>query len=256
MRMKQRAESVAGLGPGDGVSLTPDLESSTDSYAARFAGSLGGWFLARQAASVTQLLSALDCGSVLEIGGGHGQLTGDLRRAGYEVFMQGSAFASAARVRRLYQQRPVPFVVARADQLPLPDRAVDAVVAVRIMAHFADPAGFLRECCRVADKMIVVDFPSQRSFNALSGLLFSFKQGLEGDTRRFRIFDPLEPGRLAQPYGFRPAGMSPLFFFPIAAHRLHGCRTLAAWLESASGRLGLTRRLGSPIIASFHRSAP
>jgi SAM-dependent methyltransferase len=192
---------------------------------------------------------------VLEIGGGHGQLTGDLRDAGYEVLMQGSAFDASARVRRLYQRRPVPFVVARADQLPLPDRAVDAVVAVRIMAHFADPARFLRECCRVADKMIVIDFPSQRSFNALSGVMFSVKRGLEGDTRRFQIFDPVEPGRLVQPYGFRPAGMFPLFFFPMAAHRLHGCRPLAAALEGASGWLGLTRRLGSPIIASFHRSA-
>jgi hypothetical protein len=82
----------------------------------------------------------------------------------------------------------VPFVVARADLLPLPDRAVDAVVAVRIMAHIADPAGFLRECCRVADKMIVIDFPSRRSCNALSELLFSFKRSVEGDTRRFRIF--------------------------------------------------------------------
>jgi SAM-dependent methyltransferase len=252
--MKQAAEAVAGRGHGDGVSLTPDLESSTDAYSARFAGSLGDWFLERQAASVIQLLSALDCRTMLEIGGGHGQLTGALPHAGYEVFMQGSAFDAAARVRRLYRHPPVPFLVARADQLPLPERAVDAVVAVRIMAHFADPAGFLGECCRVADKMVVVDFPSQRSFNALSGLMFSLKRGLEGDTRRFRIFDPLEPGRLAEPHGFRPAGTAPLFFLPMAAHRLHGWRTLAAWLESASGRLGLTRRLGSPIIASFHRS--
>jgi SAM-dependent methyltransferase len=249
-----RTDPVAGRGPGDGVSITPDVESSTDSYAARFAGSLGDWFLERQAAGVLQLLSALDCRSVLEIGAGHGQLTGDLRSAGYEVFMQGSAFDSAARVRRLYQHRPVPFVVALADQLPLSDRAVDAVVAIRFMAHFADPAGFLRECCRVADKMVVVEFPSQRSFNAFIPLMFSFKRALEGDTRRFRIFDPLEPGRLALSYDFRQAGMSPLFFFPMAAHRLHGSRTLAAWLESASGRLGLTHRLGSPIIASFHRS--
>jgi len=252
--MKQGAESVAGWGSADGVSLTPDLDSSTDSYAARFAGSLGDWFLERQAASVIQLLAALDCRSVLEIGGGHGQLTGELRAAGYQVLMQGSAFQSAARVRRLYQHSPVPFVVARADHLPLPDRAVDAVVAVRILAHFADPAGFLRECCRVADKMIVVDFPSQRSFNALNGLLFWFKRGLERDTRRFRTFDPLEPGRLARPHGFRPVGTAPLFFLPMAVHRLHGCRRLAAWLESVPGLLGLTRRLGSPIIASFHRS--
>jgi SAM-dependent methyltransferase len=253
--MKQPAGSVAGGGPAEGISLAPDLESSSNAYAARFAGSLGNWFLERQAASVTQLLSALECHTVLEIGGGHGQLIGNLRSAGYDVFMQGSAFDAAARVRRLHQHRPVPFVVARTDQLPLPDRAVDAVVAVRIMAHIPEPAGLLRECCRVADKLIVVDFPSQRSFNAFSGLLFSFKRRLEGNTRRFRTFDPLEPERLAQAHGFRPAGTSPLFFFPMAAHRLHGCRMLAVWVESACGRLGLTRRLGSPIIASFHRAA-
>jgi hypothetical protein len=86
--MKQRAGSVAGGGPAEGVSLAPDVESSTDSYAARFAGSLGDWFLERQAASVIRLLSALECRSVLDIGGGHGQLTGTLRGAGYEVIMQ------------------------------------------------------------------------------------------------------------------------------------------------------------------------
>ena len=83
--------------------------------------------------------------------------------------------------------------------------------------------------------------------------MFSIKRSLEGDVRRFRIFDPLEPGRLARAHGFRPAATFPLFFLPMAAHRLHGRQPLAAWLEGACSRLGQTRRLGSPIIASFHR---
>jgi SAM-dependent methyltransferase len=251
--MRQPAETVADPLPQDGISLTPDLASSTDAYAVRFAGPLGDWFLQRQAASVARLLAARDCRTVLEIGGGHGQLTGALRAAGYTVMMQGSALAAAGRVRRLYRDSPVPFLVARADRLPLAERAVDAVVAVRIMAHFADPAGFLRECCRVADQIVVVDFPSRRSFNALSGLMFKLKRTLEGDTRGFRTFAPAEPARLVQQYGFRPAAAFPLFFLPMAAHRMHGSRPLAASLESAPAWLGLTNWLGSPIIASFHR---
>ena len=57
--------------------LTPDVETASDGYARRFAGPVGTYFLARQAAAVARLLSDSDAPGrrALDVGGGHGQLT-------------------------------------------------------------------------------------------------------------------------------------------------------------------------------------
>ena len=64
---------------------TPDLESSTDEYAQRFAGPVGDYFLEVQTEAVRKLMpSPVGC-SVLDVGGGHAQLAGPLVEAGYDV---------------------------------------------------------------------------------------------------------------------------------------------------------------------------
>ena len=66
---------------------------------------------------------------------------------------------------------------------------------------------------------MVVDYPTRRSVNALSGPLFGLKQGVEGDTRPFTVFSDGEIEAAFGAHGFRPAARRPQFFLPMALYR-------------------------------------
>src|SRR3972149_2530813 len=59
-----------------------DVETSSEAYARRFAGPVGEFFLEVQAAATLDLLRPWPGSSLLEVGGGHGQLTGPPVEAG------------------------------------------------------------------------------------------------------------------------------------------------------------------------------
>src|SRR5690348_10446475 len=71
-------------GTMSGFPETADVETSSDDYARRFAGTVGAWFLERQADATRELLADLPHGAkVVDVGGGHAQLTPMLVEAGY-----------------------------------------------------------------------------------------------------------------------------------------------------------------------------
>jgi hypothetical protein len=65
--------------------------------------------------------------------------------------------------------------------LPFPDRALDALIAVRLLVH-------------------VVDFPTVFSVDFWQPLLFGIKRRIEGNTRPFFCYDVRQ---LSRPYGPR-----------------------------------------------------
>ena len=237
---------------GHGV-VAADVETSTDSYARRFSGAAGSWFLDVQASGVLRLLKRHAMRSILEVGGGHAQLAGRVAAAGYDVAVQGSVPACAKRVREL--SRTVPFVCSSMERLPFRDRSFDLVLSVRTLAHVPDPAALLHECARVAARGLLVDFASSRSLNAVSGALFSLKKTVERDTRTYRLLSPAEPARILAAEGFSSAGSLPQFFWPMVLHRLHGRRGLGRILECLPRLTGLTRAFGSPVLALYVRAA-
>jgi 2-polyprenyl-3-methyl-5-hydroxy-6-metoxy-1,4-benzoquinol methylase len=231
----------------------PDLESSSDAYARRFAGEIGGWFLERQTRGVLDLLQPLGRLRILEVGGGHAQLTASLVEAGHRVTVQGTDESCAVRLRRLFSERAVPFVGCPLDRLPFDAGSFDAVVSIRMMAHVDDPSRFVSECARVARQGVLVDYPSKKSANFLADLLFELKQGVEKDTRTYRCFDDAEVRGLFADHGLRPAGETRQFFWPMALHRAHKSARAGRALEGPARALGLARLLGSPVLALFRR---
>lgn len=99
-------------------------------------------------------------------------------------------------------QRPpgaAPAVQARAEALPFADRAFDAVLAVLTLHHWADRAGGLAECARVARERVVLLTwdPACDGFWLMRDYLPAF---LEIDRR---IFPPLEDYGVALGAGTR-----------------------------------------------------
>lgn len=230
-----------------------DVETSSDAYARRFAGRVGAFFLERQARAVLELLRPWPRASVLDVGGGHGQLTGALVAAGYAVTVLGSDPACEARVREWTSAGRARFVAADLVEPDLAERSFDLVLSLRLLPHarsFERLVGALARLSRVA---VVVDYPTRRSVNAASELLFGLKRGVEGDTRPFRVFADAEVEAVFAAHGFAPTGRRPQFLAPMALYRAAGSAALARAAEGAASALGLTRLLGSPVVLRLER---
>jgi SAM-dependent methyltransferase len=230
-----------------------DVETSSDAYARRFSGALGGYFLERQSAAVLDLLRPWPGASILDVGGGHGQVTGPLVEAGYSVTVLGSDPACEARVRKWTDSGRARFLAADLLSPGLPDRAYDVVLALRLLPHVRRVPELVATLARLARAAVIVDYPTRRSVNAVSGLFFGLKRGVEGDTRPFTVFGDSEIEAAFAPHGYSPSGRRPQFFAPMALHRALGSARVARTVEATATALGLTRALGSPVVLRLER---
>ncbi len=231
-----------------------DVETSSDAYARRFSGAVGAWFLEVQARTTLELLAPWPRTTVLDVGGGHGQLTGPLLEAGHQVTIFGSAEACRERIRSWVDSGRAQFRSGNLLRLPWPDAAFDVVLSYRLLPHVVEWRELVRELCRVARRAVVVDYPTTRSVNAVSGLLFGLKKGVEGDTRPFTVFKDAEIATALSDHAFRVTARRPEFAFPMALHRGLGLAPVSRALEGAARAVGLTAALGSPVILRAERS--
>jgi SAM-dependent methyltransferase len=232
-----------------------DIESSSPQYARRFAGPVGQWFLELQARLTLECLSGLLPGAtVLDVGGGHAQLAPPLVDAGYRVTVVGSDASCGERLGSLTSAGRCRFEVADLLALPYSDQAFDAVVCYRLLAHSVDWKRLIGELCRVARSRVVVDYPSRRSVNLASAALFRIKNSIEqGTTRPYALYGRGEMAGVFAAAGFRVTAERPQFFLPMALYRLAGSVGLARAAEGLARVAGLTRLLGSPVIARADR---
>lgn len=234
-----------------------DVETSSEEYASRFRGPVGGFFLDVQQRAVLRLLSPWPGARVLDVGGGHAQLAPPLVQSGYRVTVAGSGEACRERLDRALPAGAFEFRACDLLELPFPDRSFDVVLAFRLFAHVERWRELVAELCRVADRAVIVDFSDTRSFNALYGPLFAWKKKIEGNTRTFITFRPGEVGAELIRHGFGRPEEIRQFFLPMVVHRAFGKALGSAVpsraLEAVSSGLGLTRALGSPVILRVER---
>ena len=232
---------------------TPDIESSTDEYARRFNGPVGTWLLDKQWDAVSQMLRGCPGRGILEVGGGHAQLTGALLDHDYDVTVMGSDPCCARRIRPFIQPGRCELHVGDLLNLPYPDNSFDTVIALRLMAHIHDWPRFLGELTRVARHAVIVDYPSLASVNRVERLLFGLKKALEGNTRPYTCFTTKIIGDTCLPLGFAPSGCQRQFFWPMVLHRTLKAPKISAALESVCRVIGLTHALGSPVVLKLSR---
>lgn len=226
----------------------PDLAAATDAYAGRFEGGAGRYFLEVQERAVLEAVGrAGGARSVLDVGGGHAQVALVLDGAGCEVSVLGSD-RSAFRP-SLLAGRSCRLQVGDLLRLPYADRAFDVALSLRTMAHLNGWGRLISELCRVSRRGVIVDYPSRRGAQAVSRWLFPLKRRIERDTRPFRLFSERDIAREFRSCGFEIAATWPQFFFPMVMYRAVGSEAFARAVEGAASRIGLTRRLGSPVVA-------
>ena len=240
--------SVASLPPE-----TPDIETSSDDYARRFSGAAGAYFLKVQEQAIKRALTGCHGSTVLEVGGGHGQLVPIFLRQGRELTILGSDDSTHRRVRECYPEADIQYETGNILELPYRDRSFDVVVAVRLISHIDQWQTLLREFCRVARHSIIIDYPRWISLNAFTPLFFKMKQSLEGNTRSYTSFFRSDLEKAFQQHDFNVVSSWNQFFVPMLVHRsLNG----AQWLQTAECAFrwsGLTRLLGSPGVLRAER---
>ncbi|WP_095588109.1 class I SAM-dependent methyltransferase [Actibacterium ureilyticum] len=222
----------------------PDIASSTDDYARRFAGATGAWMLDVQRKAIADLMAPWPDASVLDVGGGHAQVTPPLMAAGHQVMALVSTDGAGDRLRRL--QPDANLLVGDINTPPLPDRSVDVAVAVRMMAHVIDWRAFVAQLCRVADKAVIIDFAVDSGANAFSSALFALKKKFEGNTREFASQARADVVACFAENGFAVDGQIGQFVVPMVVHRKLKSPGISGALEGLARPLA--PRFGNPVI--------
>lgn len=161
-------------------------------------------------------------------GGGHAQLTPALVDAEHEVVVLGSAPECGARVAPWVGEGRCRFDVGSLLALPYPDCAFDVALSFRLLAHISAPERLIGQLCRVAERAVVVDYPSTWSVNVVSDRLFALKRKVEHNTRRFTLFRPEQIASAFAKHDSAVTAAAPQFLFPMALHRLLGSAGTAA----------------------------
>jgi ubiquinone/menaquinone biosynthesis C-methylase UbiE len=230
----------------------PDIDTATDAYRARFAGPVGSYFLDIQQRLVLEMLESEDLSncSVLEIGGGHGQITEALLERGCRVCIHGSSPEALDRVRMLQLRFPeqLEFVVASYEALPFSAQSFDAVIAIRLLAHIDDYTALFSEMARISRRKILFDFAPVKSFNVFYPFCFWLKKLVEKNTRTFRRHRLPQLKESLSSLNFGVTSIKAEFFIPMFLHRLINNVGFSRRAEATAAAVGLTNLMGSPII--------
>lgn len=236
-----------------GFPETADIETASDAYAARFSGAAGAWMLGVQESVTRSLVSEPPGSTILDVGGGHGQLAIPLARAGFRMTVTGSDASCRHRLSAEVAAGRCSFVVANSLALPYPERAFDCVLCFRLLTHCERWPELVAELCRVSAGAVIAEYPTSRSVNRIAPALFQAKKSLEGNTRPWRLFRDEEIDEAFQRCGFVPEQRAGQFCLPIVLHRTLRSPTVSRFLEGACRLAGLTRLFGSPVIVRMVR---
>ena len=232
---------------------TADIETSSEDYAKRFSGEVGSWFLKVQEDISLKILASSPGAKILDVGGGHGQLTEGLIENGYNVTVFGSADICKSRIQKFVDENRCAYHTGNILDLPYKNQFFDIVISYRLLPHVKKWRQLISELTRVARKAVVVDFPSIYSLNCISPILFSVKKRLEGNTRPFILFRQSDLLTTFMQNGFVFSNRFPQFFLPMVLHRVIGFPLLSRAVERVCHLTGLTGNLGSPVILELVR---
>lgn len=231
-----------------------DIETSSEGYASRFSGPAGEWMLKIQEKTVLAWIKDLgDDVSVLDVGGGHGQLAIPIAASGIDIMVLGSSDKCADRIRAQVDAGEIDFETGNVIDMAYVEGAFDVVISIRLLSHCEKWKELIAELCRVAGRNVIVDYPTHQSLNCFSGLLFGLKKKAEGNTRPYRLFGNGQIKREFLKHGFMLSARKKQFFLPMVLHRKLNKPGVSDTLERICEALGLTSLWGSPVLARFER---
>ena len=236
------------------IGQAPDLDSSTDEYAARFSGAAGAWLIGVQSDLTGKHIALVGPNRILDVGGGHAQNVTLIEGLKIPLIVSGSSEDCSMRVERYRNLTTTQFECSPLHQLKFGNASFPHLISYRIVSHMSDWSGFIRELCRVSDDAVTIDFASRRSINLFSELAYSLKKGQEGDTRRYHVLSEKDVDDCFADVGYKKAYRTPQFFWPMAIHRKLNLPRVSKVLELLAKITGLTWLFGSPVIVTYRKT--
>ena len=224
----------------------------------RFSGPIGELIAGTQARVVANMVGRIKDRIILDVGTGTGRAALMLARGGARVTAVDASpdMLAVAQQRATDQVVKVTFLEGDAHALDLADRSFDVVVALRLLMHTPKWRRCVSEMCRVADRLVIVDYPSATSVALLESLARKVGYSLGVRTEPYRVFTHGLIVEAFERQGFRIRSVHRQFVLPIAFHKAIHSRRFTIWSEDVLDRMGLLKLFGSPVTLVAERCAP
>ena len=202
----------------------------------RFGGPIGELIAKEQSAVLANFVGRVQGRTILDVGTGTGRAALLFAAGGAKVTAIDASeeMLAVARKRAAMQSAAVTFMIGDAHALDIRDRAFDVAVSLRVLMHTPEWRRCVAELCRVAERLVIIDYPSRRSAAALQAMLRRLRNRFGATTEAYRVFSDREIADALSVSGFRVRSMHRQFVLPIAVHKLHGSRRLALALRTAA----------------------
>jgi len=224
----------------------------------RFGGPIGELVAGTQARVLANMVGRIKDRDILDVGTGTGRAALMLARGGARVTaVDASAeMLAIARQRAIEQVVSVKFLQGDAHALEFADRYFDAVVCLRVLMHTPKWRRCLSELCRVAERLVIVDYPSATSVALVESLARKLGHSVGVRTEPYRVFTH---GTIVEAFrrnGFQIRSVHRQFVLPISFHKAIHSRRFTIWSEDVLDRMGLLKPFGSPVTLVAERCGP
>ncbi len=131
----------------------------------RFSGPIGELVASTQARVLANMIGRIKDRAILDVATGTGRAALLFARGGAKVTGVDASeeMLAVARQRAAEQASASRFLRGDAHALDFADRSFDAVVSLRLVMHAPDWRACVAELCRVADRLVILDYPSATS---------------------------------------------------------------------------------------------
>jgi SAM-dependent methyltransferase len=246
--------------PADHYSYThyADAQTARTFDDLRFGGPIGNLVASSQAKTLSEFVGSMQHRRILDVGTGTGRAALLFAHGGANVTAVDASepMLDMARARALEQGiRSITFGLGDAHGLVFPDRSFDVVCCLRVLMHTPRWRAVVAELCRVADELVIVDYPSATSVALVESLLRRAAHAFGARTEAYRVFTYRTMVDAFANNGFRIRSVQRQFVLPIALHKAIGSPAFTQKSEHLLDRLGLLKSFGSPVSLVAERCA-
>jgi 2-polyprenyl-3-methyl-5-hydroxy-6-metoxy-1,4-benzoquinol methylase len=223
----------------------------------RFGGPIGEYIAATQARVLANMVGRIQDRPILDIGTGTGRAAILMARGGAVVTAIDASeqMLEVARQRAAREHAQVRFERGDAHALRFGEKEFDVAICLRVLMHAPDWRRCLAEMCRVAERLVVFDYPAAASVALVESVARRVLHAFGARTEPYRVFSKRDIERALAESGYRVRSVHRQFVLPIAFHKLVGSRRFTERVEGFLERLGMLKRFGSPVTLVAERCA-
>jgi len=224
----------------------------------RFGGPIGEYVASSQARVLANMVGRIQDRSIVDVGTGAGRAAILMARGGARVTAVDASeqMLEVARQRAAEERLKINFVRGDAHALQFPDREFDVAICLRVLMHAPDWRRCLGELCRIAERLVIFDYPAAMSVALLESVSRRVVHTLGARTEAYRVISDRAIRQALRQSNFQVRSVHRQFVMPIQFHRAIGSRKFTIWSEDLLDRAGLLKRFGSPVTVVAERCAP